>query len=600
MPAERRTMTEHLNPEISNIIHIPGLGAGTVQNVPGASVSDGPPADFFLGQDGVWQIRATKDDDEEAVRLCSPLRVVALCRRANGSGWGQVIEIEDEDGRSHTVILDAATLSGSASRVVAVLVSKGLVLARGAKVKEGIVELLNAWRPQLRLDLVDALGWTDGACSAFALADGRVLGNAQVYYPGASPELAASVRPHGSQSAWTRNIAEPCLGNPLAILAISQALSGPLLQFLGMQGGGFHLFGASSCGKSTLLQIAASVWGDATLVRSWRVTSNALEPIAAASSGTSLLLDELAEIDPRKLGEVAYLLANGQGKGRLGQKGELTPVFRWRVALLSSGEISIVAHIKAGGRHVHAGHQVRLVDIPADSRAFGAFDVLHGSTDGRVFSERLNRAALEHNGWAGPVFIEALMRNQSERDAMRRTVERFLAMVMRKHDLPQDAQVERVLKRFALAALAGELASKFGLTGWPKGAATMAMMSLVGEWLASQDCASRSKADMSIALTRDYLRTYSASRLSELGSLAVDRQDGWRDDAWFYLLPETWQRVHGDDAVEAARRHRSADLLKASKGHHQFRMPRKVEGQPRVYAVSARILRGPDEPLTAQ
>ncbi|MGX0877647.1 hypothetical protein ACSSV4_002340, partial [Roseovarius sp. MBR-154] len=37
-----------------------------------------------------------------------------------------------------------------------------------------------------------------------------------------------------------------------------------------------------------------------------------------------------------------------------------------------------------------------------------------------------------------------------------------------KADVPaNDGQVQRVLKRFALAALAGELATKNGLTDWP-------------------------------------------------------------------------------------------------------------------------------------
>ncbi|WP_146592356.1 DUF927 domain-containing protein [Puniceibacterium confluentis] len=330
-------------------------------------------------------------------------------------------------------------------------------------------------------------------------------------------------------------------------------------------------------------------------MRNWRVTSNALEPIAAASSGTVLVLDELAQIDPRKLGDVAYLLGNGQGKGRMGQKGELTPVLRWHVAVLSSGEISIADHIASGGRPVHAGQQVRLVDIPADSREFGAFDVLHGSSDGRAFSERLSRAAAVNNGLAGPAFVEGLMRNYSERDAMTRAVEQFLATAMRQHDLPEEAQVQRVLKRFALAALAGELASKFGLTGWPEGAATAAIMSLVGDWFAQQGRALRSEVEGSVALSRDYLRSHAVTRLAELGSPAIGGMDGWRDDAWFYLLPDTWKRIHGNDAVEAARLHHSAGLLKTSKGHNQYRMPRKVTGQPWVYAVSARILEGGNE-----
>ena len=37
--------------------------------------------------------------------------------------------------------------------------------------------------------------------------------------------------------------------------------------------GGFHFRGGSSIGKTTTLQIAASVWGNRDFIRSWRATS---------------------------------------------------------------------------------------------------------------------------------------------------------------------------------------------------------------------------------------------------------------------------------------------------------------------------------------
>ena len=60
------------------------------------------------------------------------------------------------------------------------------------------------------------------------------------------------------------------------------------------------------------------------------------------------------------------------------------------------------------------------------------------------------------------------------------------------------------------------------------------------------------------------------------------------------MLPDTWERIHGEHFLEAARLHRGANLLKFNMGHHQCRMPRVVLGQPRVYAISAKILGATD------
>ena len=50
-------------------------------------------------------------------------------------------------------------------------------------------------------------------------------------------------------------------GHVLLTLAISAALAGPLLHLAGYEGGGVHSLGQSSTGKTTVLRLAASVWG---------------------------------------------------------------------------------------------------------------------------------------------------------------------------------------------------------------------------------------------------------------------------------------------------------------------------------------------------
>jgi len=57
--------------------------------------------------------------------------------------------------------------------------------------------------------------------------------------------------------------------------------------------------GDSSKRQDHALKLAASVYGGASYLQRWRATDNALEAIAAQHSDCLLILDELAQIDPK-------------------------------------------------------------------------------------------------------------------------------------------------------------------------------------------------------------------------------------------------------------------------------------------------------------
>ena len=240
---------------------------------------------------------------------------------------------------------------------------------------------------------------------------GRAVGEDRVLYvPGRAGAPAAGPWVAGTLCDWRREVAGLCRGNPLLILCVSLPLTGPLLEPLGLEGGGLHLRGHSSRGKSTAQRAAASVWGPPrALVRSWRATANGLEGVALAGHGTAVILDEMGAADGRVVGPAAYALANGQGKARADGSGALASSATWRTAVLSSGEVGLADQMAEAGLRTRAGQDVRFLDLPADGQAHGLFDALHGEPDGAAFARRLNRAAARHHGVVGPAFVEALV-----------------------------------------------------------------------------------------------------------------------------------------------------------------------------------------------
>ncbi|MCV2891146.1 DUF927 domain-containing protein [Ruegeria aquimaris] len=555
--------------------------------------SDGMPSDFSLATDGIYQLRPGEGEDLLPVRICSPLIVQGICSRPNGGGWGRVVAVEDPDGKWHELILDARDVSRRSASSLNALFDQGLELAPVEKAAQSVAELLANWRPDTRYLRSDRLGWADPSFSAFTLGNGHVLGDGLVMTDAISGDIAASMHAKGKLVDWRAAVAQPCDGNPLMVLALSHAFTGPLLSFLGRDGGGFHLRGVSSRGKSTLLGVAASVWGAPSFVQSWRSTDNGIEGIAAACNDSLLVLDELHQVEPRAAGDIVYMLANGRGKNRMSSNGKAQPTRRWNVPVLSSGELSLEEHMASGGRTMYAGQDIRLIDLVADARRYGAFDCLHGEPDGRAFAERMQRAGRETYGVAGPVFVEALMKNLDKRDTFTRLVDSFCREWGTKADLPPDGQIQRVMARFALSALAGETATKFGLTGWRVGTARSAAFELFMGWLDARDGSTRAEIDSAVERSKDYV-SRNLERFQLLGGSAGEPLDGWRDEAWVYIQPECWKVIHGaKDPLEAARLHQASGLLRTQGASGlQFRMGREVQDRPRVYAVRASALIG--------
>ena len=244
------------------------------------------------------------------------------------------------------------------------------------------------------------------------------------------------------------------------------------------ESGGIHFVGDSSCGKTTAIEAACSVWGGPGYRRSWRATGNDIEGGATLFNDSLLALDEISEFDGREIGTTIYALGNGRGKQRASCKGTARAVNRWRTSVLSSGERTIGTTMDDAGQRIKAGQSVRLLDVPVQGR-HGAWDCLHAYSSGAALSDALKRSSTIHYGHAGRAFLEYLTRDHDasftdELDVFKRLPE-FLVT-------GDDSQAKRAAGRFALLALAGERATRYGLTRWPEGEAIHAAAAGLAAW----------------------------------------------------------------------------------------------------------------------
>lgn len=438
---------------------------------------------FSVTAEGVF-VEAYDPQSKRAypARVCQSLWVRARTRNSEGGEWGYQLEFNDPQGKRKAWVLPSRMLAGDGTEYRAQLASLGFAPPQGQRERRWLTDYILSRRIVTFAKTVRRIGWHDER-NVFVLP-GEVIQSdeGEPVYLQSDGDHEQAFRKRGTLDTWRAHVAALAVGNTRLIFAISCALSGPLLEPAQQAGGGFNYRGDSSEGKTSALYVAASVWGGHSFVLTWRATDSALEYVCASRCDTFLPLDELKEIESTKIGAVAYMVANGAGKARSNQGGPNRHRHEWRVHFLSTGEISVQDHIREGNGKVHAGQEVRVPDIPANAGVgLGLFEALHGDADGKAFSQTLANETRNHFGHAGPDFVRWLFKHADRLDeGIREQVRRVSAEIC---PVGASHQVARVADRVALVAVAGELATKAGITGWPKGEATNAARACLNAWI---------------------------------------------------------------------------------------------------------------------
>lgn len=474
------------------------------------------------------------DDGAETRFIAGKFEVLAQTRDKHSQSWGLLIRWLDDDGVAHRVAVPRSMLAGDGIALRQLLADGGLDMSPHFKDRGLLQQFFSQVKIARRARAVSRIGWHEGS---FALPDRTIeaAGGDLVVYQGTSA-LDHEYRPQGTLEGWQEGVGRLADGNTRVVLAICAAFVGPLLAAVGAEGGGLHLRGESSIGKSTALLAAASVWGPPSFVGTWRATSNGLEGVAEKANDGLLILDEIAQLDPKEAGQVAYLLANGRGKSRASQSGEARAARQWLTFFLSSGEISLADHARSDGRGrgSSAGQEVRILDIEADAgKNHGLFDTLHDYAGGDELARAIKDSAAAHYGVAGPAFVHGLIgRLDDVAKEVREGMNRFA-----KDCLPEGAtgQVARACQRFGLVAMAGELAVAEGVLPWEPGAACEAAKAAFAGWIDGRGGTGAAEDTAAIQQVAAFLATHGSSRFQPIGgegpSVTPNRAGFWREDS---------------------------------------------------------------------
>jgi putative DNA primase/helicase len=514
-----------------------------------------------------------------------------------------LLQWRDDDGELHQLAIARSMLAGDGREVRHALLHGGLYVSPFTKDRNALQTFLASVKIDRRARAVSLIGWQDGS---FALPDRTIetgAGDLVVYQGTAS--LDHEFRAAGTLGGWQDKVARLGPGNSRLVIALCVGFVGPLLAATSSEGGGLHLRGQSSIGKSTALLAAASIWGPPSFVRQWRATANGLEGVAEQSNDCLLILDELAQLDPSQAGSAAYLLANGSGKSRASQTGEARTAKRWLTFFLSSGEISLAEHARSDGRGKRsaAGQEVRILDVEADAgRGLGLFETLHGHADGDALARAIKDGAAEHYGIAGPEFVRRLLGNLDETAAsIKIGIERFAAS-----NLPAGAtgQVFRACRRLGLIAMAGEIAIHLGILPWERGEAVAAAGIIFAGWIETRGGSGAAEDQTAIEQVAEFISTHGNSRFQPIDgseSTVVHNRAGFKRESALgaeYLIPAaTWRNevCRGlNPKFVAALLVAKGHLIPDSKGKSAQSVHAPGLGKARFYVINQSIFGGDD------
>lgn len=322
--------------------------------------------------------------------------------------------------------------------------------------------------PALKVQsLVANMGW-QGHTPCFATPTGLKGADRQGHYLDWGALGLKPITEQGTFEAWKHAVTSAAACSPPLMLALGLTFAAPLLRFINSNTNRMVILtGTSSIGKTTLLQVTQSVFGNPApeMLLTHDITMGGMGEQLAKHMDMLTPMDDLSTLANKK-GEIQdealariYRISSPSGRKRhlsAGIKEEIS-----RTIVLTTYEEVI------GTERI--GQRVRLVNVPVDmGKGYGVFGSLpEGIESSIVLRNQLLEAVLHNFAHAGPKFVGyvgRLLKKDGEETFKAALVDRInlAAEVLQLESTGPDA---RASEPFAWALVALELAVEAEVLG---------------------------------------------------------------------------------------------------------------------------------------
>lgn len=480
---------------------------------------------------------------------------------------------------------------------------------------QGVVITRSKSRSQVCEQIEGIRDWPQGVyvadrpgyhCGAHVKPDGAIIGkptveNFRVVFRQPSVDLDQA----GDFAEWQQAIQTFVNGQSIFTLALCLAFVGPIVELEpGASNPCIDLFGPSSIGKSTALDVGSSVWGaplklPGSLALSLRITVAAMEQHMCARSGSMMPGDEvnLLGFDPRQQGpilaDLAMALAEGVEKHRHRDPGAVG----LRYGCLITSNTPFGQLIRGADQSNREAALARMISVPADSgRGDGVWSTLpDGYADGKAASLALRQALIANHGHAADKFLRRFVRSRKrDESGLRAKIERHRDIFL-KQIQASDPVLGRRAESISYVYAAGALASEWGIIPLRRVAIRSALFEC---WGRSQVAYADANASSSTALQR--VQAYVAAHqhelvdldqtpFSELSKTELDSHPGFlktrRRRPCLFLRTARWDDLFGLDGYNMLVELEQQQRLQVTDGRQLQVQVRSNRQHDRVYAV---------------
>jgi hypothetical protein len=308
-------------------------------------------------------------------------------------------------------------------------------------------------RARKMAQLVCQMGWKEDG--RFVLGRNVILptGEAQgVDLAKSVPQSVEAFHTKGELAPWvdaTRILDSSPDLLPLAFAFCAGAFGAPLMKFTGHAGAMVSMIGPSGVGKTLIGTWMLSMYGKPDRLMMLKDdTKNSLISRLGAYGNLPLYIDEITNIDPEELSELAYRITQGRDKARLNRNAtERTINNQWQTLAVVSSNSSVVDKLSCMKQ-----------DASPELNRVLEFTVMPTKHLNREIATDLYRVITENYGGAGVEYVKYLVAHRSEHQEQ---IDRIVRLI----DIKTEAQnEERYWSAIAGATLYGAaIAKKIGI-----------------------------------------------------------------------------------------------------------------------------------------
>lgn len=462
-----------------------------------------------------------KGDDKQVELISGSIWISAIAYGNQKDNWTAVIEFLDIDGHRHKLTCGRDRFHEKGNSLVSELAGLGLYIVPSKETK--LLQYLVVCNPDIRLRSVDKLGWLDSDNLIYVRQHDTIGTLTETDKPVSviyKPERHVSIgqSESGNLEDWQTNVVNTASGEDIFLFTLCLAFAPPLLKPALMDSFGLNLSGGTTKGKTTALQIATSVWGNGadpaaapelSYAKRWNNTANGLEGLAGEHTDGLMALDELGTCAVKEFDYVVYNLLGGLGKGAMTADRQLKKQRRWRLIVLSTGEITVQEKLEQSGKKAKGGQLVRFPDVP--------FQLSSKITAAHI--DTLKRDCSRYYGTAGTKYIEYLASSYVDFNAFSKDIRDKLdiATDVLKQAAGKNLTIEQVrcAKRFALVLIGGGLARTAGILRCESQRIQDAVVTTFQAYL--KDSPGINDGERGILAVRDFILCHQAGRLIKIG-----------------------------------------------------------------------------------